>query len=59
MLAFDRDIGENAKLRYHIKSGKGRAKFKIDNSTGMIYAQRGFEPGQEYELNVSNRNILG
>lgn len=54
MLAFDRDIGDNAKLRYHIKSGKGRAKFKIDNSTGMVYAQKGFEPGQLYELNVSN-----
>lgn len=25
----------------------------------MIYAQKGFEPGQEYELNVSNRNIFG
>lgn len=58
MLAFDRDVGENAKLRYHIKSGKGRSKFKIDGSTGMVYAQRGFEPGQEYELNVSFIKVL-
>ncbi|XP_060526655.1 fat-like cadherin-related tumor suppressor homolog isoform X2 [Cylas formicarius] len=52
VLAFDRDAGDNARLRYHIKSGKGRSKFKIDNSTGMVYAQKGFEPGQEYELNI-------
>ncbi|KAJ8918141.1 hypothetical protein NQ315_011598 [Exocentrus adspersus] len=52
VLAFDRDEGQNAQLRYHIKSGKGRSKFRIDNSTGIIYAQKGFEPGQEYELNI-------
>ncbi|KAJ8953022.1 hypothetical protein NQ318_015384 [Aromia moschata] len=40
VLAFDRDAGQNAKLRYHIKSGKGRSKFRIDNSTGIVYAQR-------------------
>lgn len=55
VLAFDRDIGRNAEIRYQIKSGKGRYKFKIDNATGMVYAQKGFEPGQEYELNVSKR----
>ncbi|XP_049820796.1 fat-like cadherin-related tumor suppressor homolog isoform X5 [Aethina tumida] len=52
VLAFDRDEGANAELRYHIKSGKGRSKFKIDNSTGMVYAQKGFEAGQEFELNI-------
>nr|CAH7734324.1 unnamed protein product [Callosobruchus chinensis] len=52
VLAFDKDIGQNALLKYHIKSGKGRSKFRIDNSTGMVYAQKGFEPGQEYELNI-------
>ncbi|KAJ8945175.1 hypothetical protein NQ314_009307, partial [Rhamnusium bicolor] len=52
VLAFDKDVGQNAQLRYHIKSGKGRSKFKIDNSTGIVYAQKGFEPGQEYELNI-------
>ncbi|CAH0554100.1 unnamed protein product, partial [Brassicogethes aeneus] len=52
VLAFDRDAGQNSELHYLIKSGKGRSKFKIDNSTGMVYAQKGFEAGQEYELNI-------
>ncbi|XP_066149601.1 fat-like cadherin-related tumor suppressor homolog isoform X2 [Euwallacea fornicatus] len=52
VLAFDRDTGRNAELRYQIKSGKGRSKFKIDGVTGKVYAQKGFEPGQEYELNI-------
>jgi protocadherin Fat 1/2/3 len=52
VLAFDRDAGPNSEIHYSIKSGKGRSKFRIDNSTGMVYAQKGFEPGQEYELNV-------
>lgn len=53
VLAFDRDIGQNAQLNYHIKSGKGRTKFKIDNSTGIVYAQKALTAGEEYELNVS------
>ncbi|KAH0811930.1 hypothetical protein GEV33_010859 [Tenebrio molitor] len=52
VLAFDRDAGPNSEIHYSIKSGKGRSKFRIDNSTGMVYAQKGFEPGQEYELNI-------
>ncbi|XP_015840544.1 fat-like cadherin-related tumor suppressor homolog isoform X3 [Tribolium castaneum] len=52
VLAFDRDSGPNSELHYSIKSGKGKSKFKIDNTTGMVYAQKGFEPGQEYELNI-------
>ncbi|XP_056644010.1 fat-like cadherin-related tumor suppressor homolog isoform X1 [Diorhabda sublineata] len=52
VLAFDRDIGQNAQLNYHIKSGKGRTKFKIDNSTGIVYAQKTLLAGEEYELNV-------
>ncbi|XP_063909335.1 fat-like cadherin-related tumor suppressor homolog isoform X4 [Zophobas morio] len=52
VLAYDRDAGANSEIRYSIKSGKGKSKFKIDNSTGMVYAQKGFEPGQEYELNI-------
>ncbi|XP_030767379.1 fat-like cadherin-related tumor suppressor homolog isoform X3 [Sitophilus oryzae] len=52
VLAYDRDTGPNAELRYMIKSGKGKSKFKIDSATGVVYAQKGFEPGQEYELNI-------
>nr|XP_023018375.1 fat-like cadherin-related tumor suppressor homolog [Leptinotarsa decemlineata] len=52
VLAFDRDIGKNAQLKYHIKSGKGRSKFRINNDTGIIYTQKELEPGQYYEFNV-------
>ncbi|XP_017769468.1 PREDICTED: fat-like cadherin-related tumor suppressor homolog isoform X4 [Nicrophorus vespilloides] len=52
VLAYDRDAGPNGEIQYSIKSGKGKTKFKIHNSTGMVFAQKGFEPGQEYELNV-------
>ncbi|CAG9865049.1 unnamed protein product [Phyllotreta striolata] len=52
VLAFDRDIGQNAQLNYHIKSGKGRTKFKIDNGTGIVYAQKPLAVGEEYELNI-------
>uniref|UniRef100_A0A1Y1MVJ3 Fat-like cadherin-related tumor suppressor homolog n=1 Tax=Photinus pyralis TaxID=7054 RepID=A0A1Y1MVJ3_PHOPY len=52
VLAYDKDSGANGEIRYSIKSGKGRTKFKIDSITGVVYAQKGFEPGQEYELNV-------
>lgn len=51
-MAFDADIGNNGELQYSIRSGKGKTKFRIHNATGMVYAHKGFEPGQEYELNV-------
>nr|XP_022919754.1 fat-like cadherin-related tumor suppressor homolog isoform X3 [Onthophagus taurus] len=51
-LAFDKDEGRNAEISYSIKSGKGRNKFKIDNSTGIVYAHKGFEVGQEYDINI-------
>lgn len=50
-LAYDKDIGDNGRVSYSIRSGKGRNKFKIDNTTGMVYASKGFEVGQ-YEINV-------
>lgn len=53
MLAFDKDIGANGEVIYSIKSGKGKAKFRVDSSTGVVYGQKGFEAGQEYELSVS------
>ncbi|KAF5307382.1 hypothetical protein FQR65_LT07099 [Abscondita terminalis] len=52
VLAYDKDAGANGEIHYSIKSGKGKTKFKIDSATGMVYAQKGFEPGQEYELNI-------
>lgn len=52
MFAFDRDSNSNGEVQYAIRSGKGRTKFRVHNVTGMVYAHKGFEPGQEYELNV-------
>ncbi|XP_065170403.1 fat-like cadherin-related tumor suppressor homolog isoform X3 [Atheta coriaria] len=52
VLAFDKDIGRNAEIQYSIKSGRGKTKFKIHNSTGMVYAHPGFHQGEEYELHV-------
>ncbi|XP_051157574.1 fat-like cadherin-related tumor suppressor homolog [Leptopilina boulardi] len=50
VLACDKDVGDNGRIQYSIKSGKGKGKFKIHPSTGMVYSQRGFEAGQEYEM---------
>lgn len=53
VLGFDRDIGANGELSYSIKSGRGMGKFRIHNRTGVVYAQRTFQPDQEYDLRVS------
>jgi protocadherin Fat 1/2/3 len=53
-LAQDEDIGKNGKIQYSIKSGKGKGKFKIHPDTGMVYSQKGFEAGQEFDMIVSN-----
>ncbi|XP_053978063.1 fat-like cadherin-related tumor suppressor homolog isoform X1 [Hylaeus volcanicus] len=52
VLANDKDIGENGKIQYSIKGGRGKGKFKIHPTTGMVYSQRGFEAGQEYEMMI-------
>lgn len=52
MLAIDRDAGENGRVTYAIKSGKGRAKFRIHPDTGVIYAAKPFEADSEYDLMV-------
>lgn len=54
VLANDKDIGDNGKIQYSIKGGRGKGKFKIHPTTGMVYSQRGFEAGQEYEMMVSD-----
>ncbi|XP_011501552.1 PREDICTED: fat-like cadherin-related tumor suppressor homolog [Ceratosolen solmsi marchali] len=50
VLAQDEDIGKNGKIQYSIKSGKGKGKFKIHPDTGMVYSQKGFEAGQEFDM---------
>lgn len=52
MLAIDRDIGENGRVTYSIKSGKGKAKFRINTETGVIYAAKPFESDAEYDIYV-------
>lgn len=52
MLAIDRDSGENGRVTYSIKPGKGKAKFRIHPDTGVIYAAKTFEPDTEYDLIV-------
>ncbi|XP_043267899.1 fat-like cadherin-related tumor suppressor homolog isoform X3 [Venturia canescens] len=52
VLASDKDVGENGKIQYSIKGGRGKGKFKIHPTTGMVYSQRGFEAGQEYEMMI-------
>lgn len=52
MLAIDRDTGENGRVTYSIKSGKGKAKFRINADTGVIYAAKQFELDAEYDIIV-------
>lgn len=53
VLAYDQDIGPNGDIEYSIKSGRGKGKFKIHPKTGVVYSQRGFQAGQEYDLVVN------
>nr|CAD7568523.1 unnamed protein product [Timema californicum] len=52
VLAYDEDIGPNGDLQYSILSGRGMGKFKIHQKTGLVYAQRSFQAGQEYDLRI-------
>lgn len=52
VLATDRDSGDNGRVTYSIKSGKGKAKFRINPKTGIIYAAKTFEPDIEYDIMV-------
>lgn len=52
MLAIDRDAGENGRVTYAIKSGKGKAKFRIHPDTGVLYAAKPFEAEAEFDLMV-------
>ncbi|XP_053598514.1 fat-like cadherin-related tumor suppressor homolog isoform X2 [Microplitis demolitor] len=52
VLANDKDVGENGNITYSIKGGRGKGKFRIHPTTGMVYSQKGFEVGQEYEMMI-------
>lgn len=49
VLAFDKDIGENGRISYSIKSGKGKAKFRIHSESGIVYAAKSFDQ-DSYDL---------
>lgn len=48
--ATDSDIGDNGKISYSIKSGKGKNKFRINPDTGEVYVVKQLDPEGEYEL---------
>lgn len=48
--AVDNDIGENGRIIYSIKSGKGKNKFYINPDNGHIFAIKSIEIDGEYEL---------
>ncbi|KAI5732804.1 hypothetical protein M8J76_004329 [Diaphorina citri] len=52
VIAFDKDQGENARLQYDIKSGKGRGRFLIHPTTGAVLSSQSFVAGQEFDLLV-------
>lgn len=50
-MAFDKDFGLNGEIQYSLKTAR-KNKFRINNTTGVIYAVKGLEPDVEYELHV-------
>ncbi|XP_037960460.1 fat-like cadherin-related tumor suppressor homolog [Teleopsis dalmanni] len=48
--AFDSDFGENSRITYSMKSGKGKSKFRIDSKTGAIYLLNYLDKATEYDL---------
>lgn len=41
VLAYDADTGENGRISYSMKAGKGKHKFRMDADTGTLYAAPG------------------
>ncbi|XP_059608235.1 fat-like cadherin-related tumor suppressor homolog, partial [Phlebotomus argentipes] len=52
VLAIDRDTGDNGRVSYAIKSGKGKAKFRMDQETGIVYAAKSLDVDTEFDLLV-------
>ncbi|XP_030375675.1 fat-like cadherin-related tumor suppressor homolog [Scaptodrosophila lebanonensis] len=50
--AFDNDEGENGRITYSIKSGKGKNKFRIDGASGHIFITKALEADAEFEINI-------
>ena len=52
VVAYDRDVGPNGDIDYSIKDNKGN-RFRVHPKTGMIYSQKKFERGENYDIVVS------
>lgn len=50
--AIDSDDGENGRISYSIKSGKGKNKFRIDSQRGHIYIAKPLESDNEFEIHI-------
>lgn len=55
-MATDNDIGDNGRISYFIKSGKGKNKFRIDADTGLIFALKPLDSESEYELIIKGED---
>lgn len=52
MHAIDSDDGDNGRITYSIKSGKGKNKFRIDSQRGHIYIAKPLESDNEFEIHI-------
>ncbi|KAH8379347.1 hypothetical protein KR009_004338 [Drosophila setifemur] len=50
--AIDSDDGDNGRITYSIKSGKGKNKFRIDSQRGHIYIAKPLESDNEFEIHI-------
>ncbi|XP_039488125.1 fat-like cadherin-related tumor suppressor homolog isoform X2 [Drosophila santomea] len=50
--AIDSDSGENGRITYSIKSGKGKNKFRIDSQKGHIHIAKPLDSDNEFEIHI-------
>ncbi|XP_043063016.1 fat-like cadherin-related tumor suppressor homolog isoform X2 [Drosophila yakuba] len=50
--AIDSDSGENGRITYSIKSGKGKNKFRIDSQRGHIHIAKPLDSDNEFEIHI-------
>lgn len=51
-MAFDKDEGDNGRIKYSIKSGKGKNKFRIHPENGIVYAAKSLADQDAYDLTI-------
>ncbi|XP_024082045.1 fat-like cadherin-related tumor suppressor homolog [Cimex lectularius] len=52
VIASDKDIGEGGILNFSLNAGKGKGRFSIHPSTGIIYAEKPLLRGHLYNIKV-------